>query len=138
MPEHEIDDGLMLFYNLFKDDELIKKYCTSERDGLKVRFFEYPETADMSGNWIVLESIINELPSNFADNKWLTYDYLLHVEVWSRDRSKNRMLASHIRNIVNGAYGFTQDDDIDEYDLGIYRDARRYKGTLYRSDLENI
>ena len=138
MPEHEIDDGLMLFYNLFKNDELIKKHCTSEQDGLKVRFFEYPETADMSGNWIVLESIINELPSNFADNKWLTYDYLLHVEVWSRDRSKNRMLASHISNIVNEVYGFTQDDDIDEYDLGIYRDARRYKGTLYRSDLENI
>jgi len=33
---------------------------------------------------------------------------------------------------------FEQNDSVDEYDLGIYRDARRYKGVLHRSDLDNL
>lgn len=127
-----------MVYNILKEDDVIKDYCTSDRDGLKIRYFTYPETADMSGNWIILEPIINEKPSNLADDTWVTYDYMLHVEVWSRDRESNRLVASRVRKLLSDKLKFIQDDDIDEHDLGIYRDARRYKGTLHRSDLETI
>lgn len=139
MSDREIDDGLWLIYNVLKDDELIKKYCYSERDDdLRIRFYEYPETADMSGNWIVLESIINELPSDYADDTWVAYEYLLHVEVWSRSRSENKLIAKRIRDLLWRTYKFRQNDDHEEYDLGIYRDARRYKGKLHRSGLDKI
>lgn len=132
------DDGLQLVYDVLKVDDLIRNYCYSVRDGLRIKFFEYPETADMTGNWIVLESIINELPSHLADDTWVTYEYLLHVEVWSRNRESNRMVAGRVRDILKEEFNFIQNDSVDETDLGIYRDARRYKGVLHRSDLDNI
>lgn len=132
------DDGLQLVYDVLKVDDLIRNYCYSVRDGLRIKFFEYPETADMTGNWIVLESIINELPSHLADDTWVTYEYLLHVEVWSRNRESNRMVARRVRDILKEEFNFIQNDSVDETDLGIYRDARRYKGVLHRSDLDNI
>lgn len=136
MSERKNDDGLMIVNNLLRQDEIIKRYCYSERDGFRIKFFEYPETADFSGTFIVLESIINELPSNFADDIWMTYDYLLHIEVWSRSRDDNQTVAKRIRDLLWQKLKFKQNDDIDEYDLGIYRDARRYKGTLYRHDFK--
>lgn len=138
MSERKTDDGLEIIDNILRQDKLIKQYCYSERDGLRIKFFEYPETADVDGTFIVLESILNEKPSNFADDTWLTHDYLLHVEVWSRKRTDNRKVANHIRDLLWRKLRFKQDDDVDEYDLGIYRDARRYKGTLYRHDLKDI
>lgn len=130
------DDILDLVYNVLKDDEVIKEYCTSPIDGLRIRYFTYPETADMRGNWIVLEPIINELPTNMADRTWVAYDYLFHVEVWSKNRVSNRIVASRVRDIVWDKLGMKQNDADDEYDLGIYRDARRYTGKLHRSDLD--
>lgn len=133
-----MDDGLMLINNILKEDETILRYVSSERDGLRIKFFTYPETADMEGSWIVLEPIINALPSNMADETWVTYDYLMHVEVWSREREDNLIVANRIRDLLWDKLKFKQNDSTDEYDLGIYRDARRYKGILHRSDLEVI
>jgi len=132
------DDVLDMVYNILRNDDLIKEYCTSERDGLRIKYFKYPETADMNGNWIVLEPLLNELPSNFADETWVTYDYLLHVEVWSKNRESNRIIATRVRDLLWDKLKFRENDNIDEMDLGIYRDARRYKGVLHRSDLDNI
>lgn len=133
------DDGFWLIYNLLAEDEVIKQYCYSERDNaLRIKFYEYPETADMTGNWIVIESIINGLPDDFSDDTWVTYMYLMHVEVWSRNIDENRIIANRIRDLLWEKIGFKQVDDHDEYDLGIFRDARRYRGTLHRSDLDKI
>src|SRR5690625_2826885 len=132
------DDVLDMVYNILRNDDLIKEYCISERDGLRIKYFKYPETADMNGNWIVLEPLLNELPSNFADETWVTYDYLLHVEVWSKNRESNRIIATRVRDLLWDKLKFRENDNIDEMDLGIYRDARRYKGVLHRSDLDNI
>lgn len=126
-------DGLWLIYDVLSQDETIREYCYSERDDdLKIKFYEYPETADMRGNWVVLEPILNEYPSSYADSTWVTYDYLIHIEVWSRSKSENELLANHIRDLLWEAYRFKQADDHEEFDLGIYRDARRYKGKLHR------
>ena len=132
------DDILDKVYKIIKDDEVVRSYVESETDGLRIRYFEYPETADMSGSWIVLESIVNALPSGFSDDTWVSYDYLIHIEVWSRKREDNLIIANRIRDLLWDELKFKQNDSIDEYDLGIYRDARRYEGKLYRHDLEDI
>lgn len=132
------DDILDKVRKIIKDDEVVKPYVESEKDGLRIKYFEYPETADMEGSWIVLESIINGLPSDYADDTWVAYDYLIHIEVWSRNREDNQVLATRIRDLLWENLKFKQSDSIDEYDLGIYRDARRYEGKLYRHDFEDI
>src|SRR5699024_6153669 len=132
------DDILDKVYKIIKDDEVVRSYVESETDGLRIRYFEYPETADMSGSWIVLESIINALPSGVSVDTWVYYDYLIHIEVWSRKREYNLIIANRIRDLLWDKLKFKQNDDTDEYDLGIYRDARRNEGQLHRIDLDTI
>lgn len=134
----ETDDILEIVDDILRADEVLKEHLSSETDGFKSKFFKYPETADMEGSWVVLEPIINGLPSNMADETWVTYDYLIHIEVWSRKREDNLIIANRIRDLLWEKLKFKQNDDTDEYDLGIYRDARRYKGTLHRSDLDTL
>lgn len=128
-------DGLDIVYNILINDNTIQQYCHSDLDGFRIKYFEYPETGDVSGPIIVMESILNALPSSFADNTWVTNDFLLHIEVWSKNRNENRIVASRIRDLLWERLRFVQNDSIDEYDVGIFRDARRYKGKLHRSDL---
>ncbi len=132
------DDILDIVYKILIEDEKVVSYVHSEQDGLRIKYFTYPETADMQGSWVVLESIVNALPSEFADDTWIAYDNLIHVEVWSRKREDNLMLATRIRDLLWKRLKFKQNDSVDEYDLGIYRDARRYEGKLYRHDLNDI
>src|SRR5699024_7056898 len=130
-----MSDGMWLIYDVLKDDEIIKEYCTSDRDGLRVRFFKYPETADMTGNWIVIDSLLNELPSNFSDNTWVAYDYLFQIEVWSKDREDNRILGARVRGLLWEKLGFKQKDSINEFDKSIYRDASRKTGKLHKQNI---
>src|SRR5699024_683358 len=132
------DDILDKVYKIIKDDEVVRSYVESETDGLRIKYFEYPETADMSGSWIVLESIVNALPSGFSDDTWVSYDYLIHIEVWLIKLKDNVILANRIRDLLWDKLKFKQNESIDEYDLEIYRDARRYEGQLHRNDLDKI
>src|SRR5699024_5706642 len=104
------DDILDIVYKILKEDEEVRSYVYSEADGLRIKYFIYPETADMQGSWIVLESIINALPGDFSDDTWVTYDYLIHIEVWSRKRTDNLVLANRIRDLLWDKIGFKQDD----------------------------
>src|SRR5699024_8059578 len=132
------DDILDKVYKIIKDDDVVSSSVESETDGLRIRYFEYPETDDKSGSWIVLEYIINACPSFCSDDTWVSYDYLIHIEVWSRKREDNLIIANRIRDLLWDKLKFKQSDSVDERDLGIYRDARRYEGQLHRSDLDTI
>lgn len=132
------DDILDIVWKILKEDEEVISYVDSDTDGLRIKYFTYPETADITGSWIVLEPIINALPSDHADDTWVAYDYLVHIEVWSRKREDNLIIANRIRDLLWDKLKFKQNDSTDEYDLGVYRDARRYEGKLYRHDLEDI
>ena len=128
------DDVLEKVYNLLINDSETMKLVNKKN----IKYFAYPATADVSENWVILEPIVNELPSGYSDGTWVTYDYLIHVEVWSRSRENNLELAKRVRDLLWDKLGFKQNDSTDEYDIGIYRDARRYEGTLHRSDLDKI
>lgn len=130
----QTDDILDITYNLLVEDDLVNQLVSRSA----IKYFTYPETADMSKNWIVLEPLINALPTEMVDDVWLGYEYLVHIEVWSRNRDENIKLSNRIRNILWEKIKFKQNDSTDEYDEGIYRDARRYEGILYRHDFKDI
>lgn len=117
-----------IYKALMADNEIVKMIVP---DGIK--FYEYPPTGDFTGPHITIEPLAAPKPSDYADNKWLTKDYLFQIEVWSLSRDHTEVIAERIQKIMWNKLGFYQSDGIDEYDkdLKIYRDARRYRGKQY-------
>lgn len=103
----------------------------------RIKGYEYPATGDVTGPFIVIDPLDAPLPSDYADDNWLTDDYLFQIEVWSKNRLITQELASRIRHVM-WDLGFRQNSGINEFDEGIYRDARRYRGKLYRDDLDSL
>ncbi|MGP4074262.1 hypothetical protein ACTWQB_17345, partial [Piscibacillus sp. B03] len=74
------------------------------------------------------------LPSDYADNQWLTEDYLYQIEVWSLDKTDRNLVARRIQQILWDQFNFgNYGGGVDEWDkdLNVYRDARRYRGKKY-------
>ncbi|MFB4471824.1 hypothetical protein ACDI16_02500 [Oceanobacillus caeni] len=115
-------------YNALISDSVISEKIVD--DGIK--FYEYPETG-MTGTRIIIEPLDTPTPSDFADNIWLTEDYLYQIEVWSKNRTDRDIVAKQIQKIMWNELGFVNLGGIDERDkdLNIYRDARRYRGREY-------
>jgi len=108
-----------------------------EQTGNRIKFYEYPPTGDVDKPYIIIEPLATPKPSDFADNTWLKYDFLIQIEVWTLSRQTTRLLTNEIRELMWNKLGFHQTDGIDEWDkeTGIFRQALRFRSTLYRNDL---
>jgi len=128
---------LMTIYNALIEDELIV-----EKAGNRIKFYEYPEQSTLEELFVIIDPLDTPMPSDYADNKWLTEDYLVQIDVWSKVYDESRSLeiyydtkavAKRVQKIMwdlgFGNYG----GGLDEYDSDykIYRDARRYRGKKY-------
>jgi hypothetical protein len=116
-------------YEAFLVDPLIQ----SKTNG-RIKFYEYPAAGDVTGPCIVIDPIAPPLPGDFADNKWLTDEYLFQIEVWSKSHEDTESIAKQIRRVMWEGLSFAQmGTGVDEYneELTIYRDARRYRGKTY-------
>jgi hypothetical protein len=101
--------------------------------GNRIKFYEYPATGDITGPVIVIDPLDTPIPSDFADNKWLTEDYFYQIEVWSKSLADTESIAKQIQSVMWKEFGFAQKGGVNEWDkdTGIYRDARRYRGKVY-------
>ncbi|MGD7007622.1 hypothetical protein [Metabacillus sp. 84] len=120
---------LQTIYEALMADSLIKSKTEN-----RIKFYEYPAAGDFSGAYIIVDPLDVPLPSDYADNQWLTDDYLFQIEVWSRSLEDTESIAKQIRNVMWTVLGFAQTGGgADEYDkdFGIFRDARRYRGKIY-------
>lgn len=97
-----------------------------------------PETFNKSVPYIVIDPLDVPTPADYADNKWLSDEYLLQIEVWTttKDEKICKEIAKRIRKIM-WQLNFSQGGGIDEYDMAakIARDARRYRGKIYIEEL---
>lgn len=114
-------------YNVLIADELI-----NEKAGNNIKFYRYPEAKDVKETHIIIDPIGTPKPSDYADDTWLTDDYIFQIDVWSTDFQEAGIIASKIRELM-WEINFRQFDGIDEYDkdFNIFRDARRYRGKKY-------
>ena len=114
-------------YQAFVADEYIQQQA-----GGRIKYYEYPETATMSEPHIIIDPLDVPMPRDFADNQWLTNDYLYQIEVWSKDRKTTKAISERIRKVM-WKLGYYQGSGVDEYDQDehIFRDARRYRGKEY-------
>lgn len=129
-------DILETVYNALKSDSIISKEVSN-----RIKYYEYPSTGDISGPMIILEEVGAPTPKDYADNLWLTEDYMVHIEVWvkgSGGRKKRDQLANRIRDVMWDKFRFRQVSSMDpEWDkeTNTYRDARRYRGKTYRDEI---
>ncbi|MFD2046014.1 DUF3168 domain-containing protein [Ornithinibacillus salinisoli] len=104
----------------------------------RIKFYEYPATGDVVNPHIVIDPIDPPSPDDFADNKWTTLDYLVQIDVWTKNRKLTDAVADKVRVVMWERFGFKQNAGPKEYDEGVFRDARRYRGKLHRHDFENL
>lgn len=115
-------------YDALRADPLIR-----DKVGNRIKFYEYPATGDVTGPQIIIDPLDSPMAADFADNKFLTDDYLYQIEVWSKSMADTKAIANRIR-IAMWHINFRQNGGgMDEWDkdTGIYRDARRYRGKVY-------
>lgn len=130
-------------YDALIADEYIGNKTKFENEdgehGHRIKFYEYPEPKDVEETHIIIDPISAPVPATFADDKWLTDDYMFQIDVWSKDLEERNLIANTIRKIM-WKLNFRQTDGMDEYDndYDIFRDARRYRGKSYRKDFNNL
>lgn len=83
------------------------------------------------GAHVIIEPLDVPTPQVFADNQYLKYEIFISIETWSKKRLKTKEIADRIEAILWDK-GLAQVGGLDEYDEGIFRDARRYRGAWYR------
>ena len=132
-------DILETVYKTLLSDPFISKEV-----GKQIKYYEYPQTTQLFGPTIVLEEVDAPRPDDFADNQWLKDDYYIHIEVWVRGsggRKKRDEIAAHIRKIMWDKLGFHHASSMKpewDKDTNTFRDARRYRGKIYREDLDTL
>lgn len=121
-------------YNALIADEYI-----NEKAGNNIKFYDYPEAKDVKETHVIIDPLEPPKPGDFADDKWLTDDYFIQIDVWSKRMDERDIIAKKIQPLM-WKLGFKQVGGIDEWDkdFDIYRDARRYRGKAYRKDFNNL
>ncbi|GIN74030.1 hypothetical protein J14TS2_45050 [Bacillus sp. J14TS2] len=120
-------------------NELTADGVISDLIGNRIKFYEYPEPNDVKETHIIIDPLDPPKPGDFADDNWLTDDYLFQIDVWSKDMVARDLIANKIRHVM-WQLNFRQIGGMDEYDkeYDIYRDARRYRGKAYRKDFNRL
>lgn len=122
-------DELTMIYEAFIENPFIYDNAFG-----RIKYYEYPETGEVNKPYVVIDPLDAPLPSVYADDKWLTHDYMVQIDVWTKERQITRQLSTEIAqtmwNLNFGQYG----GGTNEWDkaTGIYREARRYRGKIYR------
>lgn len=123
-------------YNKLFTDEVIRDLV-----GDRIKFYKYPEPKNVKETHIIIDPLDVPKPDDYADDTWLTDDYLLQIDVWSKSMSERDVIALKVREIMLEILNFKQlSGGVDEWDedYDIYRDARRYRGKSYRKDFNNL
>jgi hypothetical protein len=135
-------DVMMDLHNALTADTYIKEqtgYTNKGKTNFRIKFFEYPETGNLAGPYIIIDSLTPPLDSDYGDDEPITEEYLYQVDVWTKDRNVTKELARRVKKVLraNGFYYFA--GGVDEYDpdTKIFRDARRFRGKVYTEEFRD-
>lgn len=118
-------------------EELIKDTYILEHAKNRIKFHKYPEVKSINETHIVIDPLDVPKPDDFADNNWMTDDYLFQIDVFSKHDEVCDEIAKRIQLIMWNKLNFVQVGGVPQYDeeYDLYRDARRYRGKAYREFL---
>lgn len=117
-------DVLMNIYNILITDTYIAGKATG-----RIKFYEYPATADVTVAYIVIDPLSPSLDSDYADDEVIAEEYLFQIDVWTKSRTDTEELSKRIKSILRKEGYLYFAGGVNEYDkeTKIYRDARRYR-----------
>jgi hypothetical protein len=120
-------DGLMVIFNQLISNEMIVSLCED-----RIKFYEYPETGDISKPFIVIDPLDVPVPTVYASNENHANEYLYQIDVESMNRLQVKEIQAEIKKELK-KLGFGQlKDGLDEYfkETKRFVDARRYQGLI--------
>lgn len=113
-----------IYYALIADELIAEKVSN------RIKFYEYPETGDVSGAYIIIDPISPPRPVKTADNERIVYEYFYQIDVWSKSMDDTAKILENTSNILK-KIGFGESGSgVDEYDsdTAIFRQAKRFIG----------
>lgn len=130
----------MMIWDIY--DALVADDVIRDLAGNNIKFYEYPEAKSMTETHIIIDPLDPPKPGDFADDQWLTDDYLFQIDVWSKSLEERNLIANTIRKVLWDKLNVRQfgGNGVDEWDedYDIYRDARQYRGKKYIPELNNL
>lgn len=120
-------DILLTVHQKLKANSVIANYCES-----RIKLYEYPETADDTKPFIVIDPLDVPIPATYASNDNHAFEYNYQIDVQSQDYVITKKLAEAIRLEMRNL-GFEQlPGGLDEYfkETKRYVDARRYSAII--------
>ncbi|MDN6626262.1 MAG: hypothetical protein L0K82_03490 [Pisciglobus halotolerans] len=128
-----MNDKLMEIYNVLKANPVIAEKCEN-----RIKFYEYPETADTSKAFMIITPL--DIPSAFlyGSNDELSVEFMYQVDVQSHSRQETKEIQIAVKNTLRENDFKQLSGGLDRYfsETKRYVDARRYKGIskLYKTD----
>lgn len=134
-------DLMMEMYEAFKADSELSEHVK------EIRFFTYPNANDVKAPVIVIDDLTTPIPGDFADDDYLTYQYLYQIDLFVKQNSNvnSRLLSNRliyrIQRIMYEQFRFTVNSSgKPEYisDFNLYRSTLSFTGKIYIEEQEQF
>ncbi|MDK3656264.1 hypothetical protein O0A22_11660 [Staphylococcus pseudintermedius] len=135
-------DLLTEVYEALSNDAVISKYLKQS----DIKFFDYPNANNIKSNVIVVDEIISPSFKVYADNNPLTYEYVIQIDVFSKQNSNDvnaslvsREVILRVSKIMWQQFRFAEfntmrPEFIKNYNL--YRQSKQFRGQKYIDEME--
>ena len=120
--------------DIFEYIEIVLKSnaIVKEHVGNRIFFYQVEETDEESINlpFIVINSLDPYSPRSFASNNYFNQNFVVQIDVESKDDSITKLVANEITKELFKHYLFKLDGGLDEFFIETQRfvDSRRYEG----------
>ena len=127
-------DMMMEIYTALCADQLISENVTKDR----IKFYEAPETLDVSKPFIVIDVLSPQTSSNFAANKVVSKQFSYQINVETPDRVLTKRISRSVSYIMRNLDFGQLNGGLDTYfkETKRYVDARRYRKNTRTHDTD--
>lgn len=127
-------DMMMEIYTALCADQLISENVTEER----IKFYEAPETLDVSKPFIIIDALSPQNSANFAANKVMSKQFNYQINVETPDRVLTKRIARSVSYIMRNLDFGQLNGGLDTYfkETKRYVDARRYRKNTRTHDTD--
>ena len=127
-------DMMMEIYTALCADQLISENVTKER----IKFYEAPETLDVSKPFIIIDALSPQTSANFAANKVVSKQFSYQINVETPDRVLTKRISRSVSYIMRNLDFGQLNGGLDTYfkDTKRYVDARRYRKNTRTHDTD--
>ena len=127
-------DMMMEIYTALCADQLISENVTKER----IKFYEAPETLDVSKPFIIIDALSPQTSENFAANKVVSKQFSYQINVETPDRVLTKRISRSVSYIMRNLDFGQLNGGLDTYfkETKRYVDARRYRKNTRTHDTD--